>query len=51
MNEVPEVSFDYGFMTQEGADTFPILVLRDSRCSYTSASCVQAKGAIPIAWP
>ncbi len=43
--EVLELSFDYGFMTQEGADTFPILVLRDSRCGYRSASCVQSKGA------
>ena len=42
--EVPEIAFDYGYMTQEGADTFPILVLRDSRCGYTCSSCVQAKG-------
>ena len=27
----PIVAFDYGFLTQENADTFPILICRDSR--------------------
>ena len=27
----PIVAFDYGFLTQENADTFPILIFRDSR--------------------
>ena len=27
----PIVAFDYGFLTQEDADTFPVLICRDSR--------------------
>ena len=27
----PIVAFDYGFLTQENADTFPLLICRDSR--------------------
>ena len=27
----PIVAFDYGFMTQENADSFPILICRDSK--------------------
>ena len=27
----PIVAVDYGFLTQENADTFPILICRDSR--------------------
>ena len=27
----PTVAFDYGFMTQENAGTFPSLICRDSR--------------------
>ena len=42
--EIPIVAFDYGFMSQEGSDTFPILVVRDSRYRFTAATCVEAKG-------
>ena len=28
----PTVAFDYGFTTQKNADTFPILIRRDSKC-------------------
>ena len=28
---IPIVTFDYGILTQENADTFPILIRRDSR--------------------
>ena len=31
----PIVAFDYGFLTQETADTFPILICRDSRYGQT----------------
>eukprot|EP00959_Pyramimonas_sp_CCMP1952_P455551 9471732-Pyramimonas_sp.AAC.1 len=43
-NVVPIVAFDYGFMTQEGADTYPILVVRETRFKHTAATCVEAKG-------
>ena len=35
----PFVAFDYGFLTQENADTFPILICRDSRFGPTGATC------------
>ena len=40
----PIVAFDYGFLTQENADTFPILICRDSRCGQTGATCCERKG-------
>ncbi|CAK0855964.1 unnamed protein product [Prorocentrum cordatum] len=43
-NVVPIVAFDYGFMTQEGADTYPILVVRETRFKHAAATCVEAKG-------
>ena len=38
------VAFDYGFLTQENADTFPILICRDSRYGQTGATCCERKG-------
>ena len=40
----PIVAFDYGFMTQENADTFPSLICRDSRYGQTGATCCERKG-------
>ena len=40
----PIVAFDYGFLTQENADTFPFLVCRDSRYGKTGATCCERKG-------
>ena len=40
----PIVAFDYGFLPQENADTFPILLCRDSRCGQTGATCCERKG-------
>ena len=40
----PIVAFDYGFLTQENADTFPILICRDSRYGHTGATCCERKG-------
>ena len=40
----PIVAFDYGFLTQENADTFPILICRDSRYGQTGATCCERKG-------
>ena len=40
----PIVVFDYGFLTQENADTFPILICRDSRYGQTGATCCERKG-------
>ena len=40
----PIVAFDYGFLTQEIADTFPILICRDSRYGKTGATCCERKG-------
>ena len=37
-------AFDYGFLTQENADTFPILICRDSRYGQTGATCCEQKG-------
>ena len=39
----PIVAFDYGFLTQENADTFPILTCRDSRYGQTGATCCERK--------
>ena len=39
----PIVAFDYGFSTQESADTFPILICRDSRYCQTGATCCERK--------
>ena len=38
----PIVAFDNGVMTQENADTFPILICRDSRYGQTGATCCAA---------
>ena len=35
----PTVAFNYGFLTQENADTFQILICRDSRYGQTGATC------------
>ena len=35
----PIVAFDYGFLTQENADTFQILMCRGSRYGQTGATC------------
>ena len=40
----PIVAFDYGFLTKENADTFPILMCRDSRYGQTGATCCERKG-------
>ena len=39
----PTVAFDCGFMTQENADTLPILICRDSRYGQTGATCCDRK--------
>ena len=38
------VAFDYGFMTQKNADTFPILNCRDSRYGQIGATSCGRKG-------
>ena len=43
----PIVAFDYGFVMQENADTFPILIYRDSRYGQTAATCCERKGSTP----
>ena len=40
----PIVAFDYGFLTQENADTFSILICRDSKYGQTGATCCERKG-------
>ena len=40
----PMVAFDDGFLTQDSADTFPILICRDSRYGQTGATCCERKG-------
>ena len=40
----PIVAFDYGFLIQENADTFPILICRDNRYGQTGATCCEWKG-------
>ena len=47
--EVPVVGVDYAFMTQQEADTIPILAVRDSLYKYVAASCVPNKGGSPYA--
>ena len=42
----PMVAFDCCFISQENADTFPILICRDSRFGQTGATCCERKGAI-----
>ena len=39
----PIVAFDYGFLTQENADTLPMLICRDSRYGQTRAMCCERK--------
>ena len=39
----PIVAFDHGFLMQENADTFPILICRDSRYGQTGATCCERK--------
>ena len=39
----PIVAFDYGFLTQEDADTLPILICRDSKYGQTGATCCELK--------
>ena len=39
----PIVAFDYGCLTQENADTFPILICRDSKYGQTGATCCERK--------
>ena len=40
----PIVASDHGFMTEENADTFPILIYRDSRSGQTGATSCERKG-------
>ena len=40
----PMVAFDCGFLAQENADTFRILICRDSRYGQTGATCCERKG-------
>ena len=40
----PIAAFDCGFLTQENADTFPILICRDNRHGQTGATCCERKG-------
>ena len=40
----PIVAFDCGFLTQENADTFPILICRDCRYGQTGSTCCERKG-------
>ena len=40
----PIAAFDYGFLTQENADKFPILICRDSRYGQTAATFCERKG-------
>ena len=42
----PIVAFDCGFLTQDNADTFPILICRDSRYGQTGATCCERKGLL-----
>ena len=40
----PSVAFDYGFLTQENADTLPILICREGRYGQTGATWCERKG-------
>ena len=44
----PIVALDYCFLTQENADTFPILICRDSRSGQEGATCCERKGSFLI---
>ena len=39
----PNVAFDYGFLRQGNADTFPITICRDNRYGQTGATCCERK--------
>ena len=39
----PIVAFDFGFVTQDNADTFPVLICRDSRYGQMGATCCERK--------
>ena len=39
----PIVAFDYGFLTQENADTFPLLICREHRYGQTGATCYEGR--------
>ena len=47
----PIVAFDYGFLTQENADTFPFLICRDSRYGQTGATFCEQKGPTAYSIP
>ena len=47
----PIVAVDYGFLTQENADTSPILSCRDSRYGQTGATCCERKGPTAYSIP
>ena len=47
----PIVAFDYGFLTQENADTFPIMICRDSRYGQTGATWCERKGPTAYSIP
>ena len=40
----PTVALDYGFLTHESADTFPILICRGSRYGQMGATCCERNG-------
>ena len=40
----PIVAFDYGFLNQENADTFPTPICRNSKYGQTGAKCCERKG-------
>ena len=40
----PIAAFNCGFLTQESADSFPILICGDSRYGQTGATCCERKG-------
>ena len=47
----PIVAFDLGFSTQENADTFPILICRDSRYGQAGATGSERKGPAAYSIP
>ena len=49
--KLPLVSFDYGFSTQESADTHPILIRRDDGQRQTRVTCCERKDPIPYLIP
>ena len=42
-NTTSMVAFDCGFMTQDNADTFPILLCREGGCGQTGVTCCERK--------